>query len=118
MEMIDAIRHRRSARDYAQTPLSREALESLVDAAIQAPSAMNEQPWHFTIIRNRTLLDLISRESKSHMLTALKSLPDADRYRTLLSGEDFHIFYHAPALVVISAPANCKRCSEALFRWA
>ena len=112
MDMIDAIRHRRSTRDYAPTALSREVLESLVDAAIQAPSAMNEQPWNFAIIRNHTLLDLISRESKAHMLAASKSLPDADRYRALLSGEDFHIFYHAPALVVISAPANSRWAIE------
>ena len=112
MDITDAIRHRRSARDYTPIPLSREVLENLVGAAIQAPSAMNEQPWYFTIIRNHTLLDLISRESKSHMLTVSKSLPDADRYKTLLSGEDFHIFYHAPALVVISAPANSRWAIE------
>jgi nitroreductase len=112
MDIIDAIRHRRSARNYAPTPLSREVLESLVDAAIQAPSAMNEQPWYFTIIRNHTLLDLISRESKAHMLAVSESLPDADRYRTLLGGADFHIFYHAPALIVISAPANSRWAIE------
>jgi nitroreductase len=112
MDMIDAIRQRRSVRDYVPTPLSSEALESLVDAAIQAPSAMNEQPWRFTIISNRTLLDLISRESKAYMLAALQSPPDVDRYRTLLTSEDFHIFYRAPALIVISSPANSRWAIE------
>ena len=80
--MNDAIHQRRSERDYAPTPLSCEVLERLVDAAIQAPSAMNEQPWHFTIIGIHTLVDLISCESKSHMLTASKSVRNVDRYKT------------------------------------
>ncbi len=43
--MLDAIRKRRSIRKYTDKPVSDEALEELLRAAMQAPSARNLQPW-------------------------------------------------------------------------
>jgi len=112
MNVTEAIYQRRSVRDYAAAPVAQETLQQLVDAAIQAPSAMNEQPWSFTVISNSALLDRISHESKAHMLAASKDLPKAGHYSKLLSSEEFHIFYHAPALIVISAPSNSRWAVE------
>jgi nitroreductase len=112
MTPIDAIYHRRSVREYAGIPLSREELLPLLEAAIQAPSAMNEQPWHFTIVRNEQLLDSISQKAKIHMMARYANTPDATRYRELLGRDDFHIFYHAPALIVISAPVDSLWATE------
>jgi len=108
MELSEVVYQRRSLRDYATTQIPQELLERLVDAAIQAPSAMNEQPWHFTIVRNPALLDRISRDSKAYMLVTSHDMAKADHYRKLLGSEDFHIFYHAPALIVISAPSRTR----------
>ncbi|MFD2029252.1 nitroreductase family protein [Ancylobacter dichloromethanicus] len=53
--------------------MTRPVLERLVDAAIQAPSAVNEQPWDFVVIQNALLLDRISVAAKAHMLEAMDS---------------------------------------------
>ncbi len=104
--LMDVIHGRRSVRDYASKPVSREMLKSLVDAATQAPSAMNEQPWLFNIVTERKLLDRIADEAKAFMREAIKDDPLSAHAGALLRGDDFHIFYHAPALIVISAPLN------------
>ena len=100
MELMEVIRARRSVRTYTDLPVQRETLERLVNAAIQAPSAVNAQPWHFTVIRNPLLLDRISAAAKRHIL---ELTPPSGPMREHLSDPLFHIFYHAPVLILISA---------------
>jgi len=50
MDIVDAIKERRSARAFLNKPVEREILERLLSLAIQAPSAINLQPWEFTVV--------------------------------------------------------------------
>ena len=77
-----------------------------MSAAIHAPSAVNQQPWTFTVVRDQTMLDRISRDAKSHMLATMQASPHSDRFQSLLNDPDFHIFYRAPVLILISAVAE------------
>ncbi|EJG08060.1 MAG: nitroreductase family protein [Methanofollis liminatans] len=58
-DTIEAIMTRRSVRAYTAEPIGDEEIESLLRAAMQAPSAVNEQPWEFVVIRDRALLDQV-----------------------------------------------------------
>jgi nitroreductase len=49
MELMSAIRDRRSIRVYDGLPVDRTIIDQLVAAATYAPSRMNSQPWHFHI---------------------------------------------------------------------
>ena len=111
VSLIDCVRGRRSVRDYAATAVTRDDLLSLIDAAIQAPSAMNEQPWLFTVVTNPKLLNKIAAAAKRFMAESMST--DVHSHAgALLHGEDFHIFYHAPVLIVISAPSNGRWSTE------
>ncbi len=59
MDVIEAIHTRRSIRQYTDQPVSDETVEELLKAAMMAPSAGNEQPWHFIVIRDRSILNRI-----------------------------------------------------------
>lgn len=59
MDAMDAILTRRSIRQYTDQPVSADALQDIIKAAMEAPSAGNEQPWHFVIIDDRKMLDEI-----------------------------------------------------------
>jgi len=50
MDVFEAVLKRRSIRDYASTPVSKEKLEKILEAARLAPSASNIQPWHFVVV--------------------------------------------------------------------
>ena len=56
---MDAILARRSIRKYTPEPVSADDERALLEAAMAAPSAGNEQPWHFVVIRERATLDAI-----------------------------------------------------------
>jgi nitroreductase len=56
---VHAILTRRSIRRYTGQEVSREILLDLLRAAMSAPSAGNEQPWEFVVIKDRRLLDAI-----------------------------------------------------------
>ncbi|MBS7556103.1 nitroreductase family protein [Ancylobacter dichloromethanicus] len=106
MELTEAIYGRRATRAFTGETVTRPVLERLVDAAIQAPSAVNEQPWDFVVIQNALLLDRISVAAKAHMLEAMDSGTYPHWLRESMENPDFHIFYHAPALIVISVSAG------------
>lgn len=112
MDFATAIRERRSVREFRADPVKRETLKSLIDTAVQAPSAMDEQPWHFTVITDKALLSRISREAKAHQLAAAAQESHIDHVRTMLSDAKFDIFYDAPALIVISAPKQSRWATE------
>lgn len=56
METIEAITTRRSVREYTDEPVSQEELDSLIEAARWAPSGLNNQPWRFMKVLNRSLI--------------------------------------------------------------
>jgi len=52
---MDAVLARRSIRKYTDEPVSDDAVQALLAAAMAAPSAGNEQPWHFVVVRDAAL---------------------------------------------------------------
>jgi nitroreductase len=103
MDVNEAISGRRSVREYTAQAIDDTTIRRLIAAAMQAPSAVNQQPWTFIVVRDQVSLDRISREAKSHMLATMPADAHAGRFRSLLGDPDFHIFYHAPVLIVIAA---------------
>ncbi len=56
---METILRRRSIRRYTDKPVPDDVLKELLEAAMAAPSAGNEQPWHFIVIKDRGILDQI-----------------------------------------------------------
>jgi nitroreductase len=102
MDLTEAIHGRRAVREYTSASVDQALLRRLIEAAIQAPSALNRQPWLFTIISDQHLLAEISEKSKAYLLATLSN-GSLDQLRKMLEDPDFHLFYHAPSLIVISA---------------
>jgi nitroreductase len=59
MTLNEAIKARRSIRSYKSTEVTQEQIDSLLEAAMLAPSANNSRPWEFVVVRNREKLDKI-----------------------------------------------------------
>ena len=56
MDALQAIFTRRSVRDYTDKDVSDEMVETLLHAAMIAPSAVNNQDWAFVVVRDRKIL--------------------------------------------------------------
>lgn len=60
MEIMEAIKTRRSIRAFTDRHISREDLETIVEAAIYAPSAMNRQSWRFTVVQDKVRIEALA----------------------------------------------------------
>ena len=61
MDALETIRTRRSIRKYTDQPVPENDVRELLKAAMSAPSAGGQQPWHFIVIDDRSLLKEVPR---------------------------------------------------------
>ena len=92
--VIQALMDRRSVRVYTDEAVSQKDLDTVLECAINSPSAMNNQPWHLTVIKDRAWLDKMN-------LAVRAGVQAQDASRTFKDEDDF--FYHAPIAVFVSA---------------
>jgi nitroreductase len=78
MDLMQAIRGRRSIRKYKPDPVSDKAVETVLEAARWAPSWTNSQCWRFVVVRDPQLkekLAAILDKEKNRAATAVRNAP-------------------------------------------
>jgi nitroreductase len=70
MDALEAIRTRRSIRKFQDRPVPEELIRKVLEAGMMAPSAGNQQPWHFLVITDRTILDEVPRINPNAAMAA------------------------------------------------
>ncbi len=68
MDILEAIRTRRSVRQFTDQPVERELLISILKAGTWAPSGLNNQPWRFVIVTNAEARKELSKQMKYHFI--------------------------------------------------
>lgn len=63
MDALEAILTRRSVRKYTKESVSEELVTQLLRAAMAAPSAGNQQPWQFVVVRHPDVLKKLAEVS-------------------------------------------------------
>lgn len=58
---MDAVMSRKSVRKFTEQAVTKEQIEQLLRAAMQAPSAHNQQPWEFVVVQRREALRELSQ---------------------------------------------------------
>ncbi len=89
MDFYDVIKARLSVRRYTNQPVPDEAIGRILEAARQAPSACNRQPWHFFVVRDEAVRRALCAPEKQEWAAA------------------------APVIIVA-----CSRPAAAWVRWA
>lgn len=101
-ETLKTIKNRYSCRSYTGEPIEQEKLEAITLAGIQAPSAMNLQPWKIIVIKDKALIDEMD---VAIMDMARKNEEQKDLYERMMS-RGGKIFYNAPCMVVVAKAQN------------
>lgn len=70
MDVIKAIRDRRSVRAYQAKKIPQDVLEKVMDAARLAPSANNRQPWRFVVVSDEAKRQALARAAKEQQFVA------------------------------------------------
>lgn len=63
MDTLECIRTRRSVRKYTNQPLTNDKIFQIIQAAVDAPSGKNGQPWKFRIITDPSVIEAVSKNS-------------------------------------------------------
>lgn len=121
MTLMDAISQRRSVRSYTHQAIERQDIRALLSAAVQAPTAVHEEPWAFVVIQDREIFKRLSDKAK-------ELLPSLEGRVHLRDGGIHHfappenVFYDAGTLIVIYGKplgnfvvADCWLASENLM---
>jgi len=70
MDVREAIRTRRSVRNYRSDPIPDDVLDEMLEALRLAPSAANRQPWRFVVVRDPKTREELGRASRNQMFIA------------------------------------------------
>lgn len=60
MEVIDFLCSRRSIRKYTSEKVSDELVSEILKVGMYAPSANDQRPWHFIVVRDKKILEAIT----------------------------------------------------------
>jgi nitroreductase len=108
-ETLRFIRERRSCRAYKSDKIPSDILNAIVDAGLWAPTGMNKQDRHFTIIQDKAILDRMDKLARIH-------LPEQMRARLTERNNgnpDISIHYFAPVLIILSGgEVSCPIAAE------
>ena len=124
LTVMDAINTRRSVRAYARHRLDRATVDTLLEAAVRAPTARHEEPWAFVIVQDANIMQRVSDRAKS-LIAADASRAQHDRgghAHDVFAKPEFNIFYGADTLIIICAKltgpfvvADCWLAAENLL---
>jgi nitroreductase len=103
MEFETTLHGRRAIRDYTDEPVDRVTVNQLIQAAVQAPSAMNLQPWAFVVVQDNALLKHFSDRAKVLATEVMGAASMLGELRSALTDQTFNIFYNAGTLILICA---------------
>lgn len=124
LNVFETILARRSVRSYRDEDLDRKTIHTLLEAAVRAPTAVQEEPWAFVIVQDRQLLRRLSERAKPLYADELQraGAPRANQRVETVSGPDFNLFHDAGTLILICAKpdgafvaADCWLAAENLM---
>ncbi|WP_010233279.1 nitroreductase family protein [Clostridium arbusti] len=112
-EVLKTLKNRRSVRSYLSEQIPEEDLQAILEAGIYAPTAHNDQPWHFTVIQSKEKIQYISDKSKELMAKS-----NTEWIKKMGLNPKINLMYGAPTLIIVSgrkdAVAPKVDCSAAI----
>ncbi len=128
LSALDAIFTRRSVRAYQHRKIDEATVRALLDAAVQAPTAVHMEPWAFVVVQDDTLLKHMSDAAKAGWVNEAKQyealhVPHLGRgFAARVGDPAFSLFYDAGTLIIICAKplgpfveADCWLAAENLM---
>lgn len=94
--VLDNIKKRRSIRSYKEEQIKEEELQAILEAGLYAPSANNQQSWHFTVIQDKKFIQNISEKTSEVMASS------EDPRMSAYGQSKKDILYGAPTIIIVS----------------
>jgi nitroreductase len=123
MDLMDAIKTRRSIRKYKETPVPETLLKEVLNAARMAPSADNAQPWRMIVVRDEQSKLRLAAASNNQKFIAqapivlvICGMPD-EAFQTMGGYMSAHVIDAAIALDHITLTAHTLGLGTCWIGW-
>lgn len=114
--LLDVFAQRQSVRKYLPTPVPDEHIRMIIDAARRAPTCMNEQPWKFLVVRDKTKRDEMKKRTLALIQGYFKKQPSAspDALNEAITRTEG--YFSAPVFVVVLVDKECQCGGDYMFQ--
>ena len=102
-EVLRTILERRSVRKYKPDGVARKDVETVLQAALYAPTGADAEPWHFTVMTDKKLIDDFDERARAAMAAS-----GIERIEAMGKSPHYRVFFEAPVVVLI--------CGEKVLR--
>lgn len=104
MDFFETVRRRQSIRRYTDDEVRHADVLAMLEAATLAPSATNEQPWHFIVIRDREVKHGMRDVVNSIVQASMEATEDKERKQQLSRMRLYSThFAQAPVAIAVLA---------------
>jgi len=105
-EVIKTIKERRAVRSYQDRPVPKEIIEILIEAANNAPSGMNSQPWRFVVVTDNAFHQKLVETAIPNSLQILEIIKETNPARYEIIKRRYQelkdpIYYSAPVIIFV-----------------
>jgi len=76
LKFEEVLEKRRSIRKYKDTPVPKEKILKILEAARIAPSASHRQPWHFIVVENKETIKKLAKQPRAEAPVMIVGLAD------------------------------------------
>jgi nitroreductase len=106
MDFFETVRKRQSVRSFSDRPVPREDILAMLEAATQAPSATNDQPWRFIVVRDPGLKDAMRDTVAAVLESSISATEDRPRRDRLAKMRSYSTHFAAApvAIAVLARP--------------
>jgi 5,6-dimethylbenzimidazole synthase len=108
MDLFEAIKDRRSCRNYLAEAINEDVIESILEAATWAPSPLNTQPWEFIVITSSDVKEKIFAEAERCRRWALEK----SGWKWL---DSYHVDFLKQAPVIVAVVGDPKKTGVDMF---
>jgi nitroreductase len=102
-ETVNIIKNRRSIRQFKDDQIPDPELQNIMECAILAPNAMNQQKWHFSVIQSKDFLKKMIDITRENMINSGVEFL-AGRARD----PNFNPYFNAPTVIFVTAEENTR----------
>jgi len=102
-ETLRVILERRSIREYKPDVVAKEDIETVLQAALYAPSGAGAEPWHFTVITDKKRIENFDARARDAMAAS-----GIARIEAMGKSTHYRVFFNAPVVILV--------CGEKMLR--
>lgn len=120
--VLEVIQSRRSVRSFKDEPVPRDVLQAVIEAANQAPTGSNSQPWRFVVVESEAMRKnlLTAAEPRYRQWLTTRSASFRELRERIDAAMSDPIYYSAPAIVFVigkdkANPFDCPLACENLM---